>query len=79
MGIDSLKRWEEFGGKVGRHCRYCEERHVGCHATCEKYQAAKDEHDTFSKMIQRNKEQDGVLYRHKVQSMQKADFKRSKK
>ena len=77
MGIDNFsKRWEEFGGHVGRHCRDCEERHVGCHGTCERYQQAKEEHETYTKRIQRYKESESILYRHKVKSMQKENAKR---
>ena len=76
MGLDDLRRWEDFGGKVGQHCRECEERHIGCHSTCEKYLKAKDEHETYSKMIQRNRDQQTILYRHKIKSMTRENNKR---
>ena len=76
MAIDSFKRWEDFGGKVGRHCKDCEERHVGCHSECERYLKAKDEHETYTKRVQRLKEEESILYVHKVKSMQKENLKR---
>ena len=30
-------------------CRYCEDRVVGCHSTCEKYISAKTKHDEINK------------------------------
>lgn len=76
MVTDNFKRWEDFGGRVGIHCRNCEDRHVGCHSTCEKYLEAKDKHDTYTKRVQRSREESMLLYRHKIQSMQKEERKR---
>lgn len=34
-------------------CKGCEERHVGCHATCEKYLAAKAERDAMNESLRK--------------------------
>lgn len=43
-------------------CRDCQERNVGCHATCQKYIADKAQQDADRKRIRRECEIDNYLY-----------------
>lgn len=69
---DCMKRWDEFGGQVGRHCRDCEDRYPGCHGTCEKYLEAKKEYDEFKRVVFENRNDNMRLYTHKINAMRKA-------
>ena len=69
--------WKEFGGEVGSHCRFCEERHVGCHADCEKYKEAKQRHESFKQTVYENKNRELEGYRYKLQKI-KSENRKSK-
>ena len=73
--IDSS--WKEFGGMVGENCRFCEERHVGCHSDCEKYLQAKQKHADFKEVVFKNKGKDLESYHYKLQKI-KAENRKSK-
>lgn len=50
-------------------CKDCDERHLKCHVTCQKYIDAKAAHDAAMK---RKREMEGVeLHEHKVDSIAK--------
>ena len=58
MAKDEYDRhWRHLGGDVGKHCRDCEERHSGCHSTCEKYLEAKEQHEQRKEKIEEAKSQ----------------------
>ena len=68
-----LKRWDDFGGQVGRHCRDCEERHPGCHGSCERYLQAREEYKEYKEVCHRNRNENLILYRHHLDSIRKAE------
>lgn len=74
----NFNAWEQFGGHVGQYCKDCEERHVGCHGTCERYLEAKSRHDEFVRAVNQNKKKESVLYEHKVKTLQKNDKKNAR-
>lgn len=67
--------WRDFGGEVGSNCRFCEERHVGCHSTCEKCIQAKQKHDEFKGVVSRNKDRELTFYRYKTAKMKRENRK----
>jgi hypothetical protein len=76
MGIDSLKRWNDLGGKVGRYCRDCKDRYPACHDTCEKYLEAKKEHEEYVQTVLENRNREKELYLHKLNTMRREDRKK---
>lgn len=71
MAIEDLQRWKSFGGDVGKHCRNCEERHVGCHGTCERYLEAKNAHFERKTQIIGEKSKDRVYDRFQAEQTNK--------
>lgn len=75
------KSWKQFGGDVGKHCRDCEERHVGCHSSCEKYRQAKEEFERYKENVTKKKDEILVGYRYKVEKIKrertKSEWKKS--
>ena len=51
-------------GKIINTCMDCEDRHPACHDTCEKYQAAKAEHEKRKQAIRDASEFD--IYKAKI-------------
>lgn len=41
--------------EVGKYCRDCTDRQMGCHSTCEKYKAAKDQYEILHEEISKQK------------------------
>lgn len=41
--------------EVGIYCKDCKDRYVGCHSSCEKYMAAKEEYEILHEKISRQK------------------------
>lgn len=76
------KRWHHFGGDVGRHCRDCEERHMGCHSDCEKYLEAKGDYDQRKEFIYeiKSKERAYKAYKYEkvTREIRSQDRKRSR-
>ena len=46
-------------------CKDCQERHVGCHGTCEKYKTQKAEWDAQRDEINRKKQHEYAMDGHK--------------
>lgn len=63
------KGWNDFGGNVGKYCRNCEERHVGCHGECTKYLAEKAEYEKYKAEVKKNKDKDKVHYSYLVETL----------
>lgn len=42
-------------------CRHCSDRHVGCHAECEKYKAARQEHDEWLRRREKSRPVDDYV------------------
>lgn len=43
--MSERKRWEPYSSRDKFPCRNCTERKLGCHDSCERYQAAKRDAD----------------------------------
>lgn len=52
-------------------CKECEEREVGCHGRCEKYQAYRSELDKVTQVIREQKEAEAVTDGYVVTMRQK--------
>ena len=56
-------------------CHDCQERHLACHDTCERYQEEKKERDAKIAEIRKNKRLSLELYHHKIEKMRQEDKK----
>lgn len=54
---------------IANTCQNCEERHLKCHATCQKYLDAKAENERVKQSMQ--KEVSSQLHQYKVESIRK--------
>ena len=58
--------------KIQETCRGCQERKPGCHATCEKYLAAKAEYEQKKKIFRDYKEKEIMVEESIIESIRKA-------
>ena len=58
--------------KIQETCRGCQERKLGCHATCEKYLAAKAEYEQKKKIFRACKEKENMVEESIFESIRKA-------
>ena len=58
--------------KIQETCRGCQERKLGCHATCEKYLAAKAEYEQKKKIFRDCKEKEIMVEESIIESIRKA-------
>ena len=52
-------------------CHNRTERYLGCHDHCERYKAAKEKYLEQTRIIKKTKNDSLILYRHKIERMQK--------
>lgn len=71
------KCWNDFGGNVGKCCRDCKERHVGCHGSCEKYKKSKEEFEAFRRKVIENKRKEAFMHGYKRERINKTTTKSS--
>lgn len=48
-------------------CKDCENRHIGCHSTCEKYNRERDENEKIKKKIEEEKK----YFKYKTETVNK--------
>lgn len=48
-------------------CLFCDEKHVGCHIECEKYNSYKEQHHKWSEAVKAEKTKEHELTRMEIE------------
>ena len=56
---------------AANNCKYCKERFVGCHSTCQSYKEFKAAHEERREMIKRKKKDNALFLEYKANKIKK--------